>query len=456
MDDQIALAREFREAMIGDRHAYSLAIHIPKTLDGQADNPHIHLMFSERVMDEKTKLLDEATYFKRNGALKDRSWNDQEKVEAVRLVWETMANRALERAGFDARIDRRSLAAQGISRVAEPKMGKAARDVGRFLRAVKTKVLVPLEQLSERAQAALSVRIVRSLDVQRSAVVIELAKVREERAAKEQARAEQRQRLEALPLDQLRRETLGLQPATGVHGRPAWESEWAQLPDVIRADREAKDALKAVDYAEADIRAVTRRQQQVSQAEQDYRKAHRFKATLHAVGLKKDAKLNAFIDEHAFLEKQQANAQQQLALTQQEQQVADETWQRIASDPMLQAQAREIHGDKVVRWEDAKQILARREAERRHAEELAEQLMAAQRLGKAFDRGRVPEAVRQLLGDFDREPQWIPPIAAALVEQLAGNSAACQVMEKALAPQKQIIDREMQRERGKEMGGPER
>ena len=86
LDDQIALAREFRLAMIGDRHAYSLAIHIPKTLDGQADNPHIHLMFSERVMDEKTKLLDEATYFKRNGATKDRSWNEQDKVEAVRLA----------------------------------------------------------------------------------------------------------------------------------------------------------------------------------------------------------------------------------------------------------------------------------------------------------------------------------------------------------------------------------
>ena len=141
-------------------------------------------------------------YFKRNGALKDRSWNDQEKVEAVRVAWETMANRALERAGIEARIDRRSLAAQGISRIAEPKMGNAAWQVGELLRRAQSNIPIPLDRLGERAQAAISVRVVRELDQQRSAVVIELAKVREERAAKEQARAEQRQRLEALPLDQ--------------------------------------------------------------------------------------------------------------------------------------------------------------------------------------------------------------------------------------------------------------
>ena len=83
--------------------------------------------------------------------------------------------------------------------------------------------------------------------------------------------------------------------------------------------------------------------------------------------------------------------------------------------------------------------------------------MAAQRLGKAFDRGRVPEAVRQLLADFDRRPQEIPAFAEALVERLAGSSAARQVVERALAPQKQIIDREVQRmavQRGR--GGYER
>ena len=460
-DDQIALAREFREAMIGDRHAYSMAIHVPKTLDGHAENPHIHLMFSERVIDARTTLLDEDTYFKRNGALKDRSWNDQEKVEAVRLAWETMANRALERAGFDARIDRRSLAAQGISRAAEPKMGKAARDVGRFLRSVKTNAPVRIDRLSERAQAAISVREVRELDNQRSAVVIELAKVRQERAAKEQVRADQKKRLEGLPLEPLRKEAQALKPAGAELGRPAWEAEWKTLPEIVSADRTLREARHAVGNADAHLKEVEQRRQQVVVAEYDYRKAHRIKAALHAVGLK-DATLNALGAEHTVLEKQHIEAQQQAVFAEQQRQAVEAKWKGIAADPMLQAQARERHGDKVVRWEDAQQILARREAERGHAEALAKQLMAAQRLGVQFDRGRVPEAVRQVLAYVDEGErigtQERGRRETAVADALTGDGSMRQVVEKALAPQKQIIEREVQRmanlrERG---GGYER
>ena len=123
---------------------------------------------------------------------------------------------------------------------------------------------------------------------------------------------------------------------------------------------------------------------------------------------------------------------------------------------MLQAQAREIYGDKLARWEDAQQILARREAERRHAEELVEQLMAAQRLGAAFDRGRVPEAVRQVLADLDKEARMgsneRDHRKAVAIEALARSPTARQVLEKALAPQKQIIDRALQLERGRGHG----
>ena len=460
-EDQIALAREFREAMIGDRHAYSIAIHVPKTLDGNAENPHIHLMFSERVIDDRTKLLDEDTYFKRNGAMKDRSWNDQEKVEAVRVAWETMANRALERAGLDDRIDRRSLAAQGITRAAEPKMGNAAWQVGQFLRRAQTKTPVAMADLSERAQAALSVRVVRELDQQRSAVVIELAQVREERAAKERAREVQRQRLEALPLAELRNEVRRLEPTTAAPGRPAWEREWQNLPGVVNADREDKEALQTVARAEGKLTAVGQRLEDVFQAEQAYRKAHRIKSALHAVGLK-DATLKAFDTEHTALEQRQIEDRQQLALAEQRRQAADAQWQRTASDPMLMAQAREIYGDKVTRWDDAQQIFTRRVAERSHAETLVEQLVAAQRLGAAFDRQRVPEAVRRVLADLDTGERMGSDERdrreAKVADELTRDSGMRQGVDKALAPQRQIIQRELQREReqGKELGGPQR
>ena len=70
-DAQLQLARDFRDAVIGERHAHTMAIHVPKTMDGESKNPHIHLMFSERVIDARTVALDEQTYFKRNGAMKE-------------------------------------------------------------------------------------------------------------------------------------------------------------------------------------------------------------------------------------------------------------------------------------------------------------------------------------------------------------------------------------------------
>jgi hypothetical protein len=47
-------------------------------------------------------------------------------VEWLREVWETSANLALERAGLEARIDRRSLATQGIDRVPTIHIGPRA------------------------------------------------------------------------------------------------------------------------------------------------------------------------------------------------------------------------------------------------------------------------------------------------------------------------------------------
>ena len=88
--------------------------------------------------------------------------------------------------------------------------------------------------------------------------------------------------------------------------------------------------------------------------------------------------------------------------------------------------------------------------------------MAAQRLGAAFDRGRVPEALRRVLADLDTGERIGSDERdrreAKVVDELTRDSGMRQGVEKALAPQRQIIQRELQREReqGKERGGPER
>jgi hypothetical protein len=114
------LVREFVAEQIGDRHAYVWAIHEPS-----GHNPHVHIMYSERILDGKERGADQ--YFKRantkqperGGHLKSDRFTSSRgpaEVEALRVRWEVVQNAALERAGLDVRVDHRSLEAQGIER----------------------------------------------------------------------------------------------------------------------------------------------------------------------------------------------------------------------------------------------------------------------------------------------------------------------------------------------------
>ena len=80
------------------------------------------------------------------------------------------------------------------------------------------------------------------------------------------------------------------------------------MSEVVHANTEAKVALDGVNFTEADINAITKRQQHLTQAEQDYRKAHWIKAAGHAVstvvGFFKDDQLNAFSSEQSYLAQQ--------------------------------------------------------------------------------------------------------------------------------------------------------
>lgn len=96
---------------------YSFAIH--KGHD--KENPHCHLMISERAQDGHQRTAE--TWFKRansrnpeqGGAKKSEALKPKEWLQEARQEWSQQANRALERAGIDARIDHRSLEAQGIT-----------------------------------------------------------------------------------------------------------------------------------------------------------------------------------------------------------------------------------------------------------------------------------------------------------------------------------------------------
>lgn len=97
---------------------YSFAIHNDKL----NNNPHCHLIFSERKLDGIER--DEKQFFKRandknpekGGAKKTADFRDREFIKAVRQTWREQANLALEKYGYTARIDERTYQEQGVEK----------------------------------------------------------------------------------------------------------------------------------------------------------------------------------------------------------------------------------------------------------------------------------------------------------------------------------------------------
>ncbi|MFN3826111.1 MAG: MobQ family relaxase [Micavibrio sp.] len=98
------------------RVVVDVALHSPYGKDGHDPrNHHAHLLFTTREvtkdgLGKKTRILD------------DKEHGPQE-IEAIRAVWEALANAALEQAGIESRIDRRTLMDQGIDRIPEIHIG---------------------------------------------------------------------------------------------------------------------------------------------------------------------------------------------------------------------------------------------------------------------------------------------------------------------------------------------
>lgn len=132
-EQQIELVRDFIQQEIGDRHAYQFAIHNPKAAIEGGEQPHAHIMFSERLNDGIER--DPQQYFKRanskeperGGAKKVRFGETpterKEYLIAQRERWATLQNDHLERYQHPDRVDARSLKAQGLERDPERHFG---------------------------------------------------------------------------------------------------------------------------------------------------------------------------------------------------------------------------------------------------------------------------------------------------------------------------------------------
>ena len=139
-EQRLELVRDFVRQEIGDCHAYQFAIHNPKAAIAGGEQPHAHIMFSERMNDGIDR--DPQQYFKRannkeperGGAKKVRFGETpterKDHLVAQRERWADLQNTHLERYQHTDRVDARSLKAQGIER--EPERHLGAGQVQRF------------------------------------------------------------------------------------------------------------------------------------------------------------------------------------------------------------------------------------------------------------------------------------------------------------------------------------
>ncbi|MCK1518365.1 Ti-type conjugative transfer relaxase TraA [Bradyrhizobium sp. 190] len=113
----IELARDFVRGEFVDRGMIAdLNVHWDMTEDGMP-KPHAHVMLTLRGVDE-------------NGfGLKVRDWNRTEMVERWRERWAELANERLAELDIDARIDHRSLEAQGIALEPQSQIGAPAQRI---------------------------------------------------------------------------------------------------------------------------------------------------------------------------------------------------------------------------------------------------------------------------------------------------------------------------------------
>jgi ATP-dependent exoDNAse (exonuclease V) alpha subunit len=158
-DQRVKLVREFsRELVERYRFALDVAIHAPRDFPGSdSRNFHAHLLATTREV--TTKGLGAKTTLEMHDRRRREAGLDSSVRELldVRKSWADAANGALQAAHIDARIDHRTLAAQGIDREPTPHIPRAVFEMER--RGHRT---VAAERIREEFQARVEARLQRA------------------------------------------------------------------------------------------------------------------------------------------------------------------------------------------------------------------------------------------------------------------------------------------------------
>lgn len=125
-EEQIELAEKFCAKIMGDNHAYAFAIHKNKGALSGKENPHVHLVYSDRLLERDRDVSRELFCRQRTGYKKDRTITGPKRHEwyrKVRKTWADMVNEKLKEKGVEL-ISERSYQEQGVNRIPQKHLGQ--------------------------------------------------------------------------------------------------------------------------------------------------------------------------------------------------------------------------------------------------------------------------------------------------------------------------------------------
>ena len=453
-DQRAALVREFVRQEIGDRHAYQWAIHVPTAADG-GEQPHFHLMFSERQRDGIER--DPEQYFKRYNAKAPEKGGARKgygpsagqtltkaeraaELKELRGRWEAMCNAHLERAGVEQRIDMRSHAERGTGLEPERKQlpsqwrGQGRANVIEF-RQARAELAEARQELARAVPDARAEVIHLEAERQRREQAQREAR---ERAEREKAQQE-RQRLERMSSRELAAEIAKLRP-------PPVRDLVERDPAVIEADQQRR-ALE-----EQHWQAQTKESQAKHEAEQ-WRQAHPLRAKAHDAGVFR----SAYLDERA---KTEAEARQEwLAVAPRIEDAAlrgrqarsDAEVRITVEQTPIRAKVAELEAlqkekARQEREAEAKRLAEQRaERERNRAAEKFRSMAQKRQLGvsgytdRSSDWKATPQPLRDLIDEYNRQPK---EVQAAILARIRDNPKV----------REQVADMLKQRENSRDHG----
>lgn len=133
-EQNLALIKDFIAKEIGVK-PFQYAVHIPNAALGNVDQPHAHILSSDRLPDgiERTPALHFKRYNakepEKGGCKKDSGGKDREtqrsSVVRSRQSWADMLNQHLAKNGHAVRVDHRSNKDRGIEALPEKHLGQA-------------------------------------------------------------------------------------------------------------------------------------------------------------------------------------------------------------------------------------------------------------------------------------------------------------------------------------------